>query len=457
MADKINILSILIIAFFVFSCTKEVKSEGLEIRVVAENLDTPWEIIWGPDDHIWMTERYGRVSRLNPETGEVQELLIIDYVYEQSEAGLLGMVLYPDFDNNPHVFITYNFLQGNEIQQKLVRYTYDGENLINPLEILSNIGGNTTHDGARLWIDEDLKLYMTMGDARRKDEFPPQEIDNLHGKLLRFNLDGSIPDDNPFPNNPVWSYGHRNAQGLVFANGIIYSSEHGTNQDDELNIIEKGRNYGWPLVEGYCDTEEEIEFCEANNVAEPIAAWTPTLAVCGLDYYDHDLIAEWNNSLLMVVLKSARLVQMKLDEEGKNIIDEKHFFVNEYGRLRDICISPKGKVYIATSNRDGRGNPAEADDRILEISPSSSSNSLDKGSADVEVYPIPAKDKLIIRSDEYFSSISFMDMLGNTIVEYSNVNQNYFELNVSPNFAAGTYFAILSTGDGTITKRIIIE
>jgi glucose/arabinose dehydrogenase len=210
-----------------------------------------------------------------------------------------------------------------------------------------------------LLITPDLKLFITTGDAANQSL--PQNTNAVNGKILRLNLDGSIPADNPVAGNPYWSFGHRNAQGLVFANNIMYSSEHGPSNDDEINIIEKGRNYGWPTVQGYCDLSGEIAFCSVNNVKEPIKAWTPTAAVCGLDYYNSNLIPQWKNSLLMVALKNARLYQMKLDGNFTSITESNEYFTNSYGRMRDVCISPSGKVYICTSNG---GNS----DRIIEIS-----------------------------------------------------------------------------------------
>ena len=147
----------------------------------------------------------------------------------------------------------------------------------------------------------------------------------------------------------------------MFANNILYSSEHGPNNDDEINIIEKGRNYGWPNVPGFCNAGAEQTFCTANNVKEPIKAWTPTIATCGLDYYNNDLIPQWKNSLLLVALKDARLYQMKLNSTFTGITETNEYFTNKYGRMRDVCVSPAGKVYICTSN--GGNN-----DRIIEIS-----------------------------------------------------------------------------------------
>lgn len=169
-----------------------------------------------------------------------------------------------------------------------------------------------------------------------------------------------FPSDNPITGNPLWSIGHRNAQGLVMVNNILYSSEHGPNSDDEINIIEKGRNYGWPEVEGFC-AGSELAFCSANNVREPVKAWTPTLAVCGLDYYNKDLISPWKKSLLLCTLKASRLLQLKLNESNTAVIETNEFLINEYGRLRDICISPDGIVYVCTSNGSG--------DKIIELTP----------------------------------------------------------------------------------------
>ena len=189
---------------------------------------------------------------------------------------------------------------------------------------------------------------MTTGDALNQSL--PQNINALNGKILRLNIDGTIPSDNPFPNNAVWTYGHRNPQGLVMVNNILYSSEHGPDIEDEINIIEKGRNYGWPDVKGPCDGAELI-FCATNNVKEPIwSSGNVTIAVCGLDYYNNDLIPQWKNSLLMMTLKNSSIRQMKLSDDKRSIVDTQTFFKDKWGRLRDLCISPAGKVYVCTSN-----------------------------------------------------------------------------------------------------------
>jgi aldose sugar dehydrogenase len=323
-------------------------SVAIKDSVLVQGLNYPWEILWGPDNFIWMTERGGKISRVNPTTGSVKLVYTITEVVSNGEGGLLGMVLHPDFTAKPQVFVAYDYNKEGDYREKIVRFTYNGNTLINPVTIIDNIAAASVHDGCRLLITPDLKLFITTGDA--SDQSNPQNKMSVNGKTLRLNLDGSIPSDNPVAGNPYWTFGNRNAQGLVFANNIMYSSEHGPDTDDELNIIEKGRNYGWPNVKGFCNETGEKKFCIANNVKEPIKAWTPTAAVCGLDYYNSNLIPQWKNSLLMVALKNARLYQMKLDGTHTSITETNEYFRNDYGRMRDVCISPAGKVYLCTSN-----------------------------------------------------------------------------------------------------------
>ena len=366
---RVSIVSIM--ALLVFSQCKKSKNNGttppppppppssvaIKDSVIVTGLNFPWEILWGPDNFIWMTERGGKISRVNPATGTVSLLHTITDVVSNGEGGLLGMVLHPDFSTTPHVFVAYNYTSGG-YKEKVVRFTYTGTALTGQVTIIENIAASSIHNGCRLLITPDLKLFITTGDAA--NQALPQNTSSTSGKVLRLNLDGSIPADNPVAGNPYWSFGHRNPQGLVFANNIMYSSEHGPSTDDEVNIIEKGRNYGWPNVHGFCDAGTEQTFCAANNVKEPLKAWTPTVAVCGLDYYNNDLIPQWKNSLLMVALKEARLYQMKLDASYTSITTTTEYFAGSYGRMRDLCISPAGKVYICTSN--GGNN-----DRIIEV------------------------------------------------------------------------------------------
>jgi len=350
-----------IIAVLAISCRKN-NNDGtgnlpdvdLKSKVIASGLSLPWEIIYGPDNFIWFTEKAGKISRLNPSTGQISSLLTISEVRVNGEGGLLGMVLHPDFSSNPYVYVVYGY--GSTYRAKVVRYTYSGGNLGSPQTLIDQIPGSSIHNGSRLLISGG-KLFITTGDAN--DTSLPQNVNALAGKVLRINLDGSIPADNPYPNNPVWSFGHRNPQGLVQVGNKLFSSEHGPDSDDEINVIEKGRNYGWPNIKGFCNESGEQAFCSSNNVVEPLINWTPTIAPSGLAYYNADYIPQFKNSLLLAVLKGTKLMQLKLDDSQSKITDTKDFYVNTYGRIRAICQSPEGKIYICTSNG--------SDDKIIEI------------------------------------------------------------------------------------------
>jgi glucose/arabinose dehydrogenase len=273
----------------------------------------------------------------------------------------LGMVLHPQFNMHPYVYVVYNYDKAGQYLEKVVRFTYNGKTLINPLiivdGIIGSIGGNFIHNGSRLVITSDMKLFISTADANILSL--PQNNNSLNGKILRVNLDGSIPADNPF-HNQVWATGQRNPQGLVYAKGILYSSMHGLTTDDEINIIEKGRNYGWPKVEGFCNLDAEKSFCAEKNVKEPLYDWSPTIAPSGLDYYREGRIREWNNSLLVAILKDKKLIQLKLNGDGTKVEMTKDYFTNQFGRLRDVAVSPEGNVYISTDN-------GEHKDMIIEV------------------------------------------------------------------------------------------
>ena len=354
-----------IIIILISSCKKR-NSNGTQagvdsIRIVKQNLQHVWEIVWGPDDHIWFTERDGKVSKMNPATGTIVFSTTINEVVSSGEGGLLGLALHPDFLNNGFLYVVYNYTGVNAYSEKLVRYTFANNALTNPTMIIDNIAASSIHNGSRIRVvneNSGVKIYVSTGDASNSSI--AQDVNSRNGKVLRLNADGSVPADNPMAGNPLWSYGHRNPQGLVFVNNKLYASEHGPNIEDEVNIIEKGRNYGWPNINGPCDGSE-LSFCTTNNVREPIwSSGGSTIAVCGIDYYNKDKIAEWKNSILLTTLKDASLRQLKLSADGNSVVSTAIYFKDVYGRLRDICISPSGNVYICTSN--GGNN-----DKIIEI------------------------------------------------------------------------------------------
>ena len=355
--------AITIFAVLTISCSKGNSTDEpltdaqLQVTVLAEGLDHPWEILWGPDNMLWMTERSGRISQLDPQSGSIKNLITISDVRATGEGGLLGMALHPDFQTTPHVFVAYNYDKSGRYTEKVVRYTFNGTTLVDPVIILDNIAAAGIHNGARLVFGPDKKLYITTGDAGTSSS--SQQASSVNGKVLRLNPDGTVPADNPNGGSPIWSTGHRNAQGPTFANGKLYSSEHGPSTDDEINIIQSGMNYGWPNVAGACDESAEQTFCNSNAVVTPIYSWTPTIAPSGMEYYNNDLIPQWKNSLLVAVLKNSMLVQLKLNGAGDQVESVTEFFKGEYGRMRDVCVAPDGRVFISTDN---------GSDRILVVS-----------------------------------------------------------------------------------------
>ncbi|TMM56726.1 c-type cytochrome [Maribacter algarum] len=367
----------------------QLEKTRLLVSEVVRNLDEPWEITWGGDDHLWFTEKKGNVLRMNPNTGQVKKVLNVPNVYSEGNTpGLLGLVLGPDFKNEPYVYMHYTYIDSsitdqfdrrgspNFVRSKVERYTYfqKEDTLKEPELILPKIPGFRAHNGSRLAISEDDKLLFTIGDVGNSEN--AQTIQSLPGKVLRMNLDGSVPKDNPIAGSYFYSMGHRNSQGLVAANGKIYSSEHGPNNDDEINIIEPGGNYGWPFVEGYCDKENEMAFCDSVKVTEPIYDWTPTIAPAGLDFYANAAIPEWKNNLMLATLKGQALWLFELDDSGEKIVEERVYLQKQFGRIRDLCISSTGEVYLITSNTDwnvSRYNwlygdiPKDGNDRVLKI------------------------------------------------------------------------------------------
>ncbi|MET1055100.1 MAG: PQQ-dependent sugar dehydrogenase [Pedobacter sp.] len=357
----------LIFSLFILSACEKNKGDNssevlpdaeIKTEVLTQSLVFPWEMVYGPDNYIWFTERSGKISRLNPKNGVIALVHTITEVTSTGEGGLLGLALHPDFNTSPYLYVVYDYGSGANYKARVLRFTFNNGVLTEPLVLLDKIPASSIHNGSRLLITPDKKLMITTGDANIPSN--AQDRGSLSGKILRINLDGTIPGDNPFPGNPLWSYGHRNPQGLVLANNRLYSSEHGPNNDDEINLIVKGRNYGWPNIEGFCNTTEEKAFCASNDVAEPLIAWTPTIAPSGLTYYNSDYLPQFKNSLLMVTLKGSKLVQLKLDDAGEKVTDSKDFFLNEFGRLRAVCQSPEGKLYLATSNG--------TNDKIIEVS-----------------------------------------------------------------------------------------
>ncbi|MDO7854463.1 PQQ-dependent sugar dehydrogenase [Hymenobacter convexus] len=439
--------------------TFPVGATTVTVSALATNLNTVWELVWGPDNFIWMTERYGRISRVDPATGQVQALLTLPDVTPTGESGLLGLALHPQFATSPYVYVVYNYTGAGSLKEKLVRYTYSAAagTLTAPLVLLGGIDATTSHSGSRLLVLADGTLLMTTGDAQQQPQ--AQNTASLNGKILRLNLDGSIPASNPIANSPVYTFGHRNPQGLVqLPDGRLYSSEHGPNNDDEINKIEAGRNYGWPNVEGYCNLPAEATFCAANNVREPLTTWTPTIAPAGLAYYNHPAIPAWQGSLLLAVLKDSKLNQLTLDATGAAITSRVDFLTT-FGRLRAICVSPQGKVYIGTSNRDGRGAPAATDDRILVLENRAyvATATRPAGAFAFNIFPNPARRQATVQLPAATAGLTVRDLAGRAVRELQPVGTATTATLDLSGLRAGTYLVQAEGAAGRATRKLVVE
>lgn len=313
---------------------------------VASRLAAPWGIAFLPDGSALVSERdTTRVLVVPAGGGRVRPVGRLEAAQPQGEAGLLGLEVSPDFEEDSLVYAYLSTASDNRV----VRMRYDGRRLGPTEVVLQGIPNGFIHDGGRLEFGPDGYLYVSTGETG--EEQLSQDRDSLAGKILRITADGKPAPGNPVKGSPVWTMGHRNVQGLAFDDqDRLWASEFGSDVWDELNRIEKGRNYGWPLVEGKGDLEE---------YRNPFAQWrTSEASPSGLAFAE--------GSLWMASLRGQRLWRVPVKPDG-TIGRPQDYFVGNYGRLRTVVVAPDGSLWLTTSNRDGRGDPAPQDDRILRI------------------------------------------------------------------------------------------
>ena len=322
-----------------------------EIEVIAENLEIPWEILRLPDGQILITERPGRVRILDE--GEIATIHSVEHA---GEGGLLGMALSPFYEEDGYIYLYYTYQQGGNYYNRVARYHFEEGSLGEEEVVIENIPGDRIHNGGRIKFGPDEMLYIATGDAA--DPELAQDVDSLAGMILRLHPDGSIPEDNPFDQSPVYAHGIRNPQGLAWhpGTGELYSSGHGPTRLDVINHITPGSNYGWPEIT--CD-EESSQFEQA-LVCYPDF----TLAPSGMDFYDHENLEEV--PLYVAGLRGNMVMRIDFTREGELIRQEALF--QDYGRIRTV-VYHDGSLYVATNNRDGRGVPGSEDDQILRITP----------------------------------------------------------------------------------------
>lgn len=331
------------------------------VETFVSGLVIPWEMRFLPDGRIFVTERPGRVRVVENGQLRPEPVATIPDVAHEGEGGLLGLALDPDFAANHWVYLYYTYPAGGGLANKVVRYTETNNTLVDPVVILDGIPAASIHDGGRIAFGPDGKLYVTTGDAAVPEL--AQDLGSLAGKILRINPDGSIPPDNPFPGSPVYSYGHRNPEGLAWQPGTdaLYSTEHGPSGHDEVNLIQPGANYGWPAMRG---TEGP-----SNGYTPPvIESGGNTWAPAGATFVEGTTFPQWTGSLLFGSLRGTTLWRLDIPG-GSSPPALEPIISDDYGRLRDVVEGPDGNLYILTSNRDGRGSPADDDDRILRIVP----------------------------------------------------------------------------------------
>jgi PQQ-dependent dehydrogenase (s-GDH family) len=408
--------------------------EHFSMRVVASGLDGPWELTWGPDGQLWATERKGRrVIRINPADGTRSTLLTVHEVHQSvQQDGLLGLALHPDFlrgSDDVFLVFTYDDAPGPTLVRRLAirkyHYNHATRTLGNSEDVITGLPTHDDHVGGRLAIGPDRKLYLTIGDqgsnfgsnrcnANHAQDLPTsaqvraKDWSNYQGKILRINLDGSIPSDNPEINgvrSHVFSYGHRNPLGLVFGpNGFLYESEHGPSTDDEVNLIESGRNYGWPNVAGYSDDKSYVyanwsaskgpacrDLPPGNAVPASVptqneSAWndprfapplrtfftvetgydirglgSATIAPGGIDIYTANIISGWHNSLLALSLIRGAVYRLKLSDDGRSVAGAPIEMFPTPNRYRDIALNPDGRtIYVATDSEGPSRDPSGA-------------------------------------------------------------------------------------------------
>ncbi len=410
--------------------------QAFSSRVIATGLKAPWEIVWGPDDYLWATERTGgRIIRVNPVDGTVNVAIVIPEVYpgQSWHEGLLGLALHPDLlksSGRDYVYAayTYDADAGPALVRRLKvrRYTYDAtkRTLGEPTDVLDNLPAHDDHGGGRLVFGPDQKLYLTRGDNGgnwlanyctpiRSQDLPTaaqvaaRDWSTYEGKILRLNLDGSIPDDNPSlggVRSHVYSYGHRNPQGLAFApDGKLYASEHGPGTDDEINLIVAGGNYGWPHVAGYrddrgyvyanwsqskgtpCSSLKFDEFAAPPSVPsqkesqwtgtfeppirtfftvpenhDPRTSGSNTIAAGGMEVYTarEGGLAGWANSLLQTGMTMGRVYRLKLTGDGRSVADVQELF-RTVNRYRDIAIGRDHRTFYLATDYEGLGRTTD--------------------------------------------------------------------------------------------------
>lgn len=338
-----------------------VKTEKMTVKVdtLYTELENPWAVTWLPDGRMLVAERKGEILVFKDDKFTGEKLTGLPGVHAVNQAGLLDVVLHPDYANNGWIYIAYAKNLGKGGALTIMRAKLEGNALTNQEELIVNLpeweGGR--HFGSRIVFDKDNYLYYSNGDKGSRPD-NAQELDNAHGKIHRIHDDGRIPEDNPFVNTAgavksIWTYGNRNPQGMVYdaANDRLWAVEHGPMGGDELNLIEKGKNYGWPVITygiNY-DGKPISDITEKEGMEQPVTYWVPSIATGGLELVTSDKYPAWKGNLMVTALAKMHIARVELD--GTKYVGEEKLF-QDLGRVRQIAESPEGYLYAIT---DGSG------------------------------------------------------------------------------------------------------
>jgi len=338
-------------------------SEQVNVETVAEELEVPWALGFAPDGRIFVTERPGRIRVVQEGVLLKEPFAVLKQVVSISESGLMGIALDPDFADNHHLFVCYTYQNSaGGLRNRVARLSDSNGQGIDHQVIVDDIPGSQNHDGCRIGFGPDGELYVTTGDAQSPDQ--AQNLDSLAGKVLRLEADGSVPADNPFPGSYVYTYGHRNPQGMDWhpKTGDLFITEHGPDRNDEVNLLAPGSNYGWPEVTGRARSDQYVP---------AIMSFTPTIAIAGAAFYTGDkLHPAWEGDLIFAALKASQLQRVTLAPPDFRTVESSQVMFNQdFGRLRAVAVSPDGYLYFTTSNRDGRGKPRAGDDKLMRLVP----------------------------------------------------------------------------------------
>ncbi|HMH44553.1 MAG TPA: PQQ-dependent sugar dehydrogenase [Pyrinomonadaceae bacterium] len=348
--------------------TSQSSQSSFKVETVIPNLEIVWSIVWTPDGRMFFTERPGRVRVFENGKLQPQPLFVVPDVEPRGESGLMGLSLHPQFGANHLLYLAYAY-NSNGQQVRVVRYRETPAGFVDRKVIIESIPAAQFHAGCRLRFGPDGKLYITTGDAT--DRQIAQQLNSLGGKTLRLNDDGSVPTDNPFVGRPdarpeIWTYGNRNAEGIDFQPGtnLLWETEHGPSGfdgpggGDEVNILERGKNYGWPVIH-HRATHEGME--------SPILEYTPACAPASGMFYRGSQFPQFKGNFFFGCLRGERIIRVIAN--GRQVVSQENLLEGKYGRIRDVAEGPDGYIYFSTSNRDGRGSPASDDDRILRLVP----------------------------------------------------------------------------------------